>query len=81
MKCPYKFIFGKPKTGFHSTRVFGLALGDTIGTILLGILFSYLFHVSLFYSIVGMFIVGEILHYLFGVQTAFLDMIGIKACE
>lgn len=81
MKCPYKFIFGKPKIGFHSTRVFGLALGDTIGTILLGILFSYLFHVSLFYSIVGMFIVGEILHYLFGVQTAFLDMIGIKACE
>jgi hypothetical protein len=43
MKCPYKFIFGKPKIGFHSTRVFGLALGDTIGTILLGILFSYLF--------------------------------------
>ena len=81
MKCPYKFIFGKPKTGFHSTRVFGLALGDTFGTILLGILFSYLFHVSLFYSIVGMFILGEILHYLFGVQTAFLDMIRIKACE
>ena len=81
MKCPYKFIFGKPKTGFHSTRVFGLALGDTVGTILLGILFSYLFHVSLFYSIVGMFILGEILHYLFGVQTAFLDMIRIKACE
>lgn len=80
MRCPYKDIFGKPKTGFHSKRIFGLALGDTVGTILLGLMFSWFFRFSLFYSIVGMFILGEVLHYYFGAQTAFLDMLGIKAC-
>jgi len=80
-KCPYKYIFGKPKTGFHSTRVFGLALGDTLGTIGLGFMFSWFFGFSIFYSIIGMFILGEVLHYYFGAQTAFLTMIGINACS
>jgi hypothetical protein len=80
MSCPYKDIFGKPKTGFHSTRLFGLAVGDTLGTILLGGLFSWIFQFSLFYSIVGMFVFGEILHYWFGVQTAFLTLLNITAC-
>lgn len=80
MRCPYKDIFGKPKTGFHSTRLFGLAVGDTLGTILLGLLFSWIFEFSLMYSIVGMFVLGEILHYWFGVQTAFLTLLNITAC-
>ena len=81
MSCPYKDIFGKPNTGFHSTRVFGLAVGDTVGTIGLGFIFSWIFGASLFYSILGMFILGEVLHYYFGVQTAFLRMLGIKSCS
>ena len=81
MSCPYKDIFGKPNTGFHSKRVLGLALGDTVGTIGLGIVFSWIFHASLFYSILGMFVLGEVLHYFFGVQTAFLTMLGIKSCN
>jgi len=81
MSCPYKDIFGKPNTGFHSKRVFGLAVGDTVGTIGLGLLFSWIFGTSLFYSIVGMFVLGEVLHYYFGVQTAFLTMLGIKSCS
>lgn len=81
MSCPYKDIFGKPNTGFHSKRVLGLALGDTVGTIGLGVVFSWIFHASLLYSILGMFVLGEVLHYFFGVQTAFLTMLGIKSCN
>lgn len=32
MACPYKYIFGIPEQGFHSTRIMGLALNDTLGT-------------------------------------------------
>jgi hypothetical protein len=81
MRCPYKDIFGIPGTGFHSQRFMGLALNDTLGTIVLAVLVTYFFNVSLWKSIIGMFLLGEILHYVFGVQTAFLNMIGIKACE
>lgn len=80
MSCPYKDILGIPKKGFHSTRFFGFALYDTLGTIVLALLVTYFFGVTLWKSILGMFILGEVLHYIFGVQTSFLTMIGIKAC-
>ena len=80
MNCPYKYIFGQPNKGFHSTRLFGFALYDTLGTIVLAMLVTYFFKISLWKSILGMFILGEVLHYIFGTQTAFLTFIGIKAC-
>ena len=80
MNCPYRFIFGVPEKGFHSTRFFGFALNDTLGTIVLAFIVTYIYEVSLWKSLVGMFVLGEVLHYLFGAQTAFLTAIGIKAC-
>lgn len=81
MSCPYKYIFGIPGKGFHSERFLGIALYDTLGTIVLALLVSYFFRVKIVTSIIGMFILGEVLHYLFGVQTAFLTLIGIKSCQ
>jgi hypothetical protein len=78
--CPYKDLFGKPGEGFHSARIFGLALGDTLGTILLSLVVSYVFKLDIWISLITMFVLGEVSHYLFGTQTAFLTLIGIRAC-
>jgi len=75
MPCPFADILGKPGQGFHSTRFLGLALYDTIGTILIAIVTSIVFKIPVLYSIIGWFVAGEILHYWFGTNTAFLKMI------
>jgi hypothetical protein len=80
MSCPYKYIFGVPKKGFHEKRIFGLAFNDTIGTIVLAILTSYMFNVNIVTSLLVWFIGGEVLHYLFGSQTALLTLLDIEAC-
>jgi hypothetical protein len=80
MSCPYKYILGIPEKGFHATRLFGFALNDTIGTIVLAFIVTYIYEVPLWKSLMSMFVLGEVLHYLFGVQTAFLTAIKIKAC-
>lgn len=78
MSCPYKYLFGVPNTGFHSYRIFGLALGDILGTILLAWLSSYLTQTGFWWNLLGWFVIGEILHWYFGTPTAFLKMAGIK---
>jgi hypothetical protein len=80
MPCPYANVLGIPGHGVHEQRFLGLALNDVIATLVVSLLTSWLFNISLFYSILGWFIGGEILHYIFGVNTAFLKMIGIVPC-
>lgn len=81
MSCPYKNIFGEPKRGFHSTRLFGFALGDTVGTIALAASIAYVWKLDFWKTLFWTFVVGEVLHYLFGVQTQFLTLLGITACS
>ena len=78
MGCPYKYVLGIPGQGFHSTRIFGYALNDTLATIVLALVTAYLLKVSFLPVLVFWLIAGEILHYAFGTQTAFLTSIGIK---
>jgi hypothetical protein len=78
MSCPYKNLFGVPGTGFHSYRFAGIAVGDTVGTILLAWLTSYLTQTGFWWNLLVWFIAGEFLHYYFGTQTAFLKSIGIE---
>ena len=77
MSCPFALALGTPGQGFHSTRILGLALYDIIGTILLAMITSLIFKTDLFKNILGWFIVGEILHYVYGTQTAFLAYINM----
>jgi len=82
MGCPYKYVLGIPGQGFHSTRIFGYALNDTIATIVLALVTAYLFNLSFLPTLVVWFVLGEILHYAFGTQTAFLTSIGVQVrCE
>lgn len=69
-----KHTFGEPGTGFHATRIGGFALYDILGTIVLALLTSYFFNISVFWSIVGWFVAAEVLHWYFGVQTAFMKL-------
>jgi len=78
MSCPYSTLLGIRGQGVHSSRFLGLALNDTIATIVAAIITSYIFDFSLLYSLVLWFILGEILHIAFGVDTAFLELIGLK---
>jgi hypothetical protein len=80
MKCPYKFLFGIPEKGFHSKRFMGVALFDTLGTVVIGVLIAVIYKFSIWKTVLFLFVLGEVLHYLFGTQTAFLTMMGINAC-
>ena len=82
MACPYAYIFGIPEKGFHSYRFLGLAVGDTVGTILMAFATSYFTNTSIWWNLVVWFVGGEVLHWVFGTPTAFLAMIGMTPyCE
>ena len=78
MSCPYRFLFGKPGEGPHSYRFMGLAVVDTLLTLLGAWLITLGTGYPILWTFIGLFVLGEILHYAFGTQTAFLTMIGVK---
>ena len=78
--CPYAHILGIPEQGVHAKRIFGYALNDTLATVVLALITSYLMKRGFLETFVAWFILGEILHYVFGTQTAVLTTLGIKAC-
>jgi hypothetical protein len=65
----YRNIFGPPRTGWHSYRLFDLAIVDVIGTILVAIIISALTDVSLAYAMIALFTTGIIAHRVFHVNT------------
>ena len=77
-QCPYRYLFGKPGEGPHSYRFAGLAIVDTVLTFLGAWMITAASGISIRITFITFFIFGEILHYLFGTQTAFLTMIGVK---
>ena len=78
MPCPYANILGIPKTGVHSIRIFGFATVDILLTILAAHLTARSLNINFWLSLLVWFVSGEILHYVFGVRTAFLEKIGIN---
>jgi len=81
MPCPYAHALGVPGEGVHAQRFMGLALNDTLATVVAALLTAWLFNISFLYSLIGWFVAGEVLHYAFGVNTAFLKMLGITPCK
>ena len=68
MFSQYKDALGIPGKGVH-THVLGVAVGDILMTILGGYLFHRLTGYTLWKCIVGLFLLGIVLHRLFGVNT------------
>lgn len=75
--CPYANILGEPGKGVHSWRIGGFAAADTIATIVAAIITAYLYNINVWYSLIGWFIAGEILHWIFGVPSAVLVRTGL----
>lgn len=78
MPCPYATVLGIRGQGVHSKRFLGMALNDILATIVAALMTSYFFNVSLLYSLLGWFLAGEVFHIAFGVDTAFLEYVGLK---
>jgi hypothetical protein len=82
MACPYATLLGKRGEGVHSSRIMGFAMNDILATIVVALLTSWIYNVSFLYSFMVWFILGEILHLVFGVDTRFLELIGLKpSCD
>jgi hypothetical protein len=78
MSCPYANALGVPGQGVHAARILGMALHDWLATIVLSAIVAWLFKANFLYTLVYIFVFGEILHYIYGVPTAFLKMIGLE---
>jgi len=81
MKCPYskyKNIFGKPGEGIHSIRFGDTAMVDYILTIILAMITTLITNIPIVLTTIVWLIVGIILHFLFGIQTASLTYLGIQ---
>jgi hypothetical protein len=73
--CKYRHILGKEQDGFHKTRFFGVALFDTLATIVGAWLISKALKVNFLVTLIGLFVVGIILHRMFCVNTTINKMI------
>ena len=67
--CKFKDFFGKPNEGVHRFRIFNIAIIDVIFVIIFAVIISKYFKISLLYTIIGIFILGIIIHRLFCVRT------------
>jgi hypothetical protein len=65
----YKNILGIPGKGIHKYRFLGTAVMDYVFSILLAILITYLTHIPLVLTTIGILVLGIVLHALFGVET------------
>jgi hypothetical protein len=63
-----KNALGIPGVGIH-THVFGVAIADCIMTVIGAWLFAKLFGWSFPYTLLGLFLLGIVLHRFYGVRT------------
>jgi hypothetical protein len=66
--CQYKDALGKPGEGFHK-HVFGVAVFDLLGTVLICILIWYITKWKAWKIALGIIILTILIHRLFCVQT------------
>jgi hypothetical protein len=78
MPCPFASALGIPHKGFHEERIGDFAYNDVIGTFGLAGITTLLFKIDLRKTIIGWFVLGEIMHYIFGVNTAFLQKVNLS---
>ena len=67
--CHYRDIFGMPREGAHSYRLFDIAVVDVAATVVVAFLISRVFEVIFWKSLAALFILGIISHRAFCVRT------------
>jgi len=73
--CKYKAILGNSGAGFHSYRLFNLPVVDVALTVFSAYLLAMWKRWTFWKTFVGLFVLGEILHYIFCVDTAVMAAI------
>jgi hypothetical protein len=73
--CKYKNILGIPKQGMHKLRFGPFGFIDIIATLVLAGVISYFTDINSLYTFILLFIIGQILHWLFCVNTSFMNML------
>lgn len=70
--CKYHNLFGEPDKGVHSYRFFGFALVDTVMTVIGALVLYKIFGNGrdAWAWLLGLFLVGIVVHRLFCVNTA-----------
>jgi hypothetical protein len=81
MLCKYNNVFGKPGTGFHSIRIFNVAILDVIGTIAIAYIIARYMNWNTYITIICAFVIGIIFHRIFCVNTTINKMIFGKVEE
>ena len=74
----YKDILGKPKQGVHSYRILDVALTDYLMTIIGAFIISYCTEIPVVITTIGLFVIGILLHIIFGVPTNTTRWLGIN---
>ena len=77
--CQYKDVLGKPDEGVHK-HVAGFAIGDVIGTLFIAAIIGQTPRET-FHWFIWFFTLGQLLHWLFCVDTAFLRTFGLTREE
>jgi hypothetical protein len=67
--CKYSKSLGEVGKGVHSYRIFNIAYIDVLATIVGAYFLSFALDTPFLYTLIGLFILGIILHRLFCVQT------------
>ena len=78
--CPlhrFNKIFGEPGKGFHSFHILNTAMGDYIATLVGAFLTSYISGIPLVLTTIFLFILGLVLHILFGIPTEAVKYLGL----
>jgi len=76
--CKYKDIFGKPGTGIHKYRWNKTAIVDYLGTIMFSMIISKVCDKPLVLTTIVCFIIGELFHYIFCIDTQAIKFLGMK---
>ena len=75
--CQYRDLLGKPGQGIHSFRVFGIAVADVVSTVFGAGLITWATGTNFFLALLGLFVLGVLLHWLFCVPTTVNRMLGL----
>jgi uncharacterized membrane protein YcaP (DUF421 family) len=73
--CKYKNLFGEPRKGIHSIRLFDIAIVDVLLTILVGFIIAKLTHTNLMLVLGLLFLLSIFIHKIFCVRTKVIEML------
>ena len=75
MLCKYKDVLGSPGVGVHKYKIMGVAVVDLLLTVVLAYLIHKIFKFGFIITLISLLVLGELLHWLFCVDTAVMKFL------